>query len=135
MNVVCSVLQGASCMYSHLVPEGCACTCHMVQINSPCKVCTLQLAYHGMPTMGDRNCPTTLSSFPIPPLGYNICLMLFSRFRGLEVLCLAVSQLSVLSVSSQCFVSQEQGTPQDHSSLVLYPNSNSIEELAISFLV
>ena len=92
------------------------------------------LAYHGIPTVGDRNTLFTLRNFPIPRLGCNICLMLFSWSRGLKVLWVAISQLSVLLVSSQYSVSQEQGAPQDHSSLVLYPNYNSIQKLKISFL-
>ena len=35
------------------------------------------LAYHGMLTVGDRNCPSTLRSFPIPSLGYNTCQTIF----------------------------------------------------------
>ena len=35
--------QGTSCMYSCVAPVLHSCTCHLAQVNSPCKVCTLQI--------------------------------------------------------------------------------------------
>ena len=45
------------------------------------------------------------------------------------------SQVLALLVSAQYFVAEKQGSPQDHSSPVLYPNYNSSQELITSFLV
>ena len=45
------------------------------------------------------------------------------------------SQVLALSVSAQHLVTEEQGSHQDHSSPVQYPNYNALHDLIASILV
>ena len=45
------------------------------------------------------------------------------------------SQVLALLVSTQYLVTKEQGSPQDHSSPVQYPNYSSVQDLIASILV
>ena len=93
------------------------------------------LAYHCMHTMYDKNSLSTLRSFSIPPIGYNIYLTLLLWFRDLEVLWFAISQDLALAVSDQYFVTEKQGSPQDHNSPFQHTNYNGIQKLIIFIFV